>query len=371
MNLFYKIQKQKYNVYIKNNIQLTLIKDLKKFQTDKKILFVYDKKININLVNDLIKSLREDGCKLFLLELEAEKFNKNQKSLFKIIDFLINNEFTKRSIILSFGGGVIGDISALAASLYLRGLIYLHIPSTMTSIIDSCIGGKTAINYKNIINSIGNYYHPKSVYISHDVIKRIPHREYLSGIPEIIKCSVIKNIKILKYLEKYKERILNRDFQYLSKIIYETLKVKISLFKDDVFENNKRLFLNFGHTFAHAIEMATQKVFKKEVFRHGEAVGIGMLCEIFYSNKEKKCKKYDKISNILHDMKLPNNLNISNFASKRRLLHNEIYKSVFLDKKKLNKNPRYICLKNYGNTSIREISDYNLLNETISNIFYE
>ena len=113
----------------------------------------------------------------------------------------------------------------------------------MTSIIDSCIGGKTAINYKNIINSIGNYYHPKSVYISHDVIKRIPHREYLSGIPEIIKCSVIKNIKILKYLEKYKETILNRDFQYLSKIIYETLKVKISLlFKDDVFENNKRLF---------------------------------------------------------------------------------------------------------------------------------
>lgn len=108
---------------------------------------------------------------------------------------MIEKNLTKKSILISFGGGVLGDVAALAASLYLRGLIYFHIPSTMTAIVDSCIGGKTAINYKNIINSLGNYYHSKNVFIYHNVIKHLPNREFLSGISEVIKCGVIKKIK--------------------------------------------------------------------------------------------------------------------------------------------------------------------------------
>ena len=104
------------------------------------------------------------------------------KILFRILDLLIKFKFTKRSVIV-FGGGVVGDV-ALASSLYLRGLIYFCIPTTMTSIVDSSIGGKTAINYKGVINAVGNYFHPKSVFILEKVIEEIPSREYYLALPK-------------------------------------------------------------------------------------------------------------------------------------------------------------------------------------------
>jgi len=367
MNLNYRLDHSKNNVYITKNIDKILISDLNKLNSDKKILFIYDKNIQENIIKKIITSFKTYGCKLFLLPLEGNKINKNEKSLFKIIDFLIKERFTKHSIILSCSGGVIGDMSALASSLYLRGLIYLHIPTTITSIVDSCIGGKTAINYKGIINSIGSYYHAKSVYISQEIIEKMPQKEFISGIPEIIKCSLIKNRRLVNFLIKNKSKILQRDFKTISKLCYETLKIKILLFKNDVYEKNTRLFLNFGHTFAHAIEMATDKLIKKDFYRHGEAVGLGILCELYYAS-QKKTNDYLFVSRILSEFNLPNKIVLKN-THIRQKLHDEIYKGVFLDKKKIKKNPRYISLKQAGKPRISEIEDYNLLNETIGTLF--
>ena len=164
-----------------------------------------------------------------------------------ISDIILEEKFICDSkVIISCGGGVIGDVCALAASLYLRGLIYFHTPTTMTAIVDSCIGGKTGINYKNIINSLGNYYHPRTVFISKNVIDLIPRREFLAGIPEIIKSGMIDNNIILKMLINNKQKFLSRDFSFISKLIYFTLKTKIKFFKNDVYETSKRLNLNFG-----------------------------------------------------------------------------------------------------------------------------
>ena len=136
---------------------------------------------------------------------------KNQKLLFKIIDKLIEKKFSKKSVLLSCGGGVVGDVAALASSLYLRGMIYFHIPTTMTAIVDSCLGGNR-YKLQNIINSVGNYFHSQNVFISKNVIELIPNREFISGIPEIIKCGFIYNKKILKMLminkrEMFKQRL--------------------------------------------------------------------------------------------------------------------------------------------------------------------
>ena len=132
-------------------------KDLKRLFSDKKMLLILDKKISAKIIKNLHKDLRYLGYKIFPLYVEGSKKNKNKELLFKIIDELIKQKFTKKSVILSCGGGVVGDVSALAASLYLRGTIYYHIPTTMTAIVDSCIGGKTGINYNNIINSMGTF----------------------------------------------------------------------------------------------------------------------------------------------------------------------------------------------------------------------
>ena len=104
-------------------------------------------------------------------ECKGDKVNKNKKFLFELIDTLLKNKFTKRSVVISCGGGVVGDVSALASSLYLRGLYYFNIPTTITAIIDSSIGGKTAINYKGVTNSVGTYYHPKNVFILEEILK--------------------------------------------------------------------------------------------------------------------------------------------------------------------------------------------------------
>ena len=202
--------------------------------------------------------------------MKGQKKNKNIKYLMLILEFMLKKKFTKSSILFSIGGGVVGDISALAASLYYRGLNYLHIPTTMTAIVDSAIGGKTGINHKKFINAIGNYYHPKHVFIIHEIIKNLPEREFLAGIPEIIKCGLLKDKSILDSLNKNKNKILSRDFATIANLCVKTLKCKIFFFRKDVRENHDRLFLNFGHTFGHSIEISTDKK-NKDFFRHGEA----------------------------------------------------------------------------------------------------
>lgn len=368
MNLNYVINKIKYKTSFCNNKESPdIFKALSKLYSDKKMLIIIDRKLNSKFTKYLFKDLKLCGLKLTILRVNASKKNKNEKFLFKIIDTLIKKKFTKKSVLLSCGGGVIGDVSALASSLYLRGLIYFHIPTTMTSIVDSCLGGKTGINYKQIINSVGNYYHAKNVFISKNVINQIPNREYMAGIPEIIKCGIIDNKIILKILKKDYLKILKRDYKSLSKLISFTLKSKIKFFKDDVYENSKRLNLNFGHTFAHAIEMSLEGG-KKEVIRHGEAVGIGMLCEIFYN--ENYSNNFKKVHELLSLYKLPTNLNFLRINRREKLLNN-IFNNIFLDKKKISKYPRIIKIEKNKNLKIVEMKNFNRIKQTIKKVLFK
>ncbi len=367
--LQYKINGEISKVHICKKIEYKIKNDISLLKSDKKILFVYDQNINKDIINNLFNHIKVDGCEVFKINVKGNKLNKNIFKLLKILDFLIKKKFTKKSIIISCGGGVVGDMFGLLSSLYLRGMYYFHIPSTMTSIVDSCIGGKTSVNYKGIINCIGNYYHPKSVFISEEIIKEIPDREYFAGFAEILKCGLIKKNNILKILEKDHSKLKNRNFNLLKNLIYLTLKTKINYFANDVYENKVRLNLNFGHTFAHAIEMATEKIFKKEILRHGEAVGLGMICEINLAkiNKSKSNPIIKKVEKILTLYGLPKLLKTPKLKQKNKL-QNDIYKYIFFDKKKINKNPRFISLKSIGNPIIKEISDHNSLNEVIYKI---
>ena len=195
------------NIHLKNEILRPILDDIDYLKSDRKILLIYDKNVSSEFVRDILSGLKIKGSKVILAEAEGSKIKKNEKLLFKIIDLFIQNKFTKKSLLICIGGGVLGDVSGLASSLYLRGILYFNIPTTMTSIIDSCLGGKTAINYKNIINSLGNYYHPNSIYISTKLIKNIPNREYIAGFPEILKCALINKKKIfLNYLISNKKK---------------------------------------------------------------------------------------------------------------------------------------------------------------------
>ena len=366
MKINYKINKLNYKATFCNNKESPdIFKALSKLYCDKKMLLIIDKKLNKKFTKYLFKDLKKCGLNVTLLKIEGSKHNKNEKLLFKIIDKLIEKKFSKKSVLLSCGGGVIGDVSALAASLYLRGMIYYHIPTTMTAIVDSCLGGKTGINYKNIINSMGNYFHSQNVFISKNIIELIPDREYFSGVPEIIKCGIIDNKKISSMLKKNKKKIINRDYNFLSKLIRLTLNTKIKFFKNDIYENSKRMNLNFGHTFAHAIEMAIKKK-DSDVIRHGEAVGIGMLCEIYYS--EGKSEKFKFLCDLLKLYNLPTSL--ESFAKKynKPKIRKEIFKNIFLDKKRISKYPRIIKIIKLGKSKIIEMKNNDKIKKTIRNI---
>ncbi len=366
----YEVDNEINKVIYSKEIDKFLIKDINDLKSDQKILFIYDKNISKKFIDGLKTKLKLTGNIVFFKEIEGKKINKNLNNLLKLFDELIKNKFTKNSIIISCGGGVVGDLCGLVSSLYLRGTIYFHIPTTMTAIVDSCIGGKTGINYKGIINSLGNYYHPKRVYISERIITDIPNREFFSGFAEIIKCGLIGNKKIIGYLNKDKYLFKRKNIQNLSKIILETLKTKISFFKNDIKEKNKRLYLNFGHTFAHAMEMTTDKYLKKDFLRHGEAVGLGMLCEIMMSQNTNEKKNsnnlYCMTKQLLEKYNLPTKLKIPNKLGRK--IHSGIYDGVFLDKKTKNKYPRFISLKKICSPTIEEIKDFGALNDSIYKI---
>ena len=365
MIIKYSVNNEINKILIKKDISKIVNLELNKLNSDKKLLLIYDKNISEKIIKNIFSILKLSGFKIFIIKLEGSKKNKTEKYLFQIIDFLIQNKFTKNSILLSCGGGVIGDLSALASSLYLRGLIYCHIPTTITAIVDSCIGGKTAINFRGIINSFGNYYHPKLVFIFDEIIQNIPDREFRSGIPEVLKYGLIKKNKIISILEKNKKLILERKFKVIQKICAECLKTKLFFFLKDEREKNVRLNLNFGHTFAHAIEMSLNTNKKKDFIQHGEAVGLGMLCEIYYTNL-KKNKLFLRTQKILEQYsllinlkeKLPKKIN-------KNELHKKIFQNIFLDKKKIGVNPRYISLKKINIPKIAEIDDMTKLNQTI------
>jgi 3-dehydroquinate synthetase len=361
MLLKYYINKNPFYVKFSKKIDQTLIKTIEKEKSDKKLLIIYDKNISYKILSQIKSSLKISGCKIYYFPTDGSKRKKNISYLIKIIDFMLDKKFTKASILLSVGGGVIGDMSALASNLYFRGLNYFHIPTTMTAIVDSAIGGKTAINHKGFINAIGSYYHPKYVFIFHEIIKLIPEREYIAGMPEIIKCGILKDHSIINLVKKNYKKILSRNYEILRSICLKVLKVKIYYFKDDVYEKYLRLFLNFGHTFAHAIEISTDSQ-KKDFFRHGEAVGLGMLCEIFYSSY--KNKKFKELYSLLKLFKLPTSISEKSFSSKLKI---NIFNNLYKDKKRISKHPRYIKITKNRN-QISELDDSEKILETIDMI---
>ena len=363
----YIIEKEVNKVIYSKDIDKSLIRDISFLKSDQRILFIYDKNISKKFINKLKTQLKLTGNIVFFKEIEGKKTNKKLPNLLNLFNLLIKNKFTKNSVIISCGGGVVGDMCGLLSSLYLRGTIYFHIPTTMTAIVDSCIGGKTGINYKRIINSIGTYYHPKSVFISKNIINLIPNREFYSGFSEIIKSGCLDNNRIFRMLKNNKNKLISRDFVYMSKLISLTLNTKIKFFKNDIYENSKRLNLNFGHTFAHAIEMAL-KSNGQDIIRHGEAVGIGMLCEIFYS--EGKSKKFFFIKDLLKKYKLPINIKKYLNYKKNDITKHRIYKNIFLDKKRINNFPRCIKITKFGSPEIIEMRDNNRIFQTIEKVIF-
>ena len=369
--IVYKINDNIHDIVFTKNILKSLDKKITELQSDKKIVFIYDENISNYIIKDISLGLKLTGCKILSKKIKSLKKNKNIQNVLNLIKLFSDLSLTKKSIVIVCGGGVIGDLVALASCLYKRGLIYINIPSSMTALVDSCVGGKTGVNFQSQINLIGTYFHPRTVLIYDKIINTIPERDYISGLAEVVK-SFILSKKKLKYFLLKKKEILKREPKIIKTLILDSLKIKVNHFVKDIYENNDRLLLNFGHTFGHAYEMASDEMIKKDYFRHGEAVSLGIISEIFMSyletnsNVKKKIilKNLIEISKILEDLKLPIKLKIPSKINKVKF-KKKIYFYVFKDKKKISDKPRYVNFLKANDLSIKEVQNFDNINKVI------
>ena len=248
-----KTKSENYPIIIGSNIIKNLVLYLNKNSINfNQCLLVIDKKVPNKMISKITKSLKKKKISKFLFT--ANEKNKNLNDINKILQILLNKNFSRLDCIITIGGGITGDVGGFVASLYKRGLRFINIPTTLLSQVDSSIGGKTGVNTKEGKNLIGSFYQPKMVISDTEFLKSLPRREIICGYGEIFKHSLILNKKFYEYLNNNSKNILNLETPFIEKAIYESCKIKKIIVEKDEKEKGVRKILNFGHTFAHAYE---------------------------------------------------------------------------------------------------------------------
>ena len=352
-----------YPIIIGKHILEKLPYEINKFTKSKKILILIDTYFYKRYYQKLKKIFSNQNFEVFFFKVNAGKKCKDIKILLDVINSLETNKFSKDSTLVAFGGGTIGDMGGFAASIYYRGLNLVQIPTTLTAQIDSSIGGKVAINYNNNINAIGNYYHPRLILCDQSFMISLSKRDFKSGLAEVIKSALISNKNHIKFLIKNSNKINNRNKTILSEMISRIIKIKLEHVAKDEKEKNIRMFLNYGHTIGQAIESSFP--LKQEFYRHGEAVGLGMLCVSYIADKLFKTKNlYEEHLQILKKFNLP--LKIKKNSKSKKDIIKIILNNINKDKKKNYLGVRFVLLKNIGKPIIVSNLSKDLIKESIS-----
>jgi 3-dehydroquinate synthase len=218
-------------------------------------------------------ALHAAGVEVIPIVIADGEVHKNWKTLNTIFDSLLENRCERRTTIVALGGGVVGDLAGFAAAVYQRGVPFIQIATTLLAQVDSAVGGKTAINHPQGKNMIGAFYQPRAVIADTDTLRTLPQRELAAGLAEVIKYGFIRDIEFFEWLETHIDKLVAREPEALAYAIERSCRNKAEVVALDERESGVRAYLNFGHTFAHAIEAGTGY----GTWLHGEAVAAGMV----------------------------------------------------------------------------------------------
>ena len=307
----FKSKNHNYSIIIGKNSIKILPKKIKSLcPNTKNIAFIIDKRIPKKFKIELKKNLK--NYNLLFLPFSANEKNKSLKEINYFLNILLSKKFTRADLLISVGGGITGDVSGFVASIFQRGINFINIPTTLLAQVDSAIGGKTGVNTNHGKNLIGSFYQPKLVISDIAFIDSLPKKEMVCGFAEILKHSIIKDEIFFRWLKKNTNLILAKKSKELIYAIKKSCKIKMYYVTKDVNEKGLRMSLNFGHTFAHAIEVKNN--YSKSI-THGEAVLTGMILAIKLSIIMKNCND-ENLKKVL-DLYNKNNLtytlkNISN-----------------------------------------------------------
>ncbi len=309
----------------------------------KKITVITDETVHSLYYARLNKSLSEFFETVNCITVEPGESSKSISTLDYVTDELTKFNHRRSDLIIALGGGVIGDLAGFVASVYLRGVPFIQIPTTLLSQVDSSVGGKVAINIRAGKNLVGSFYNPLAVYIDTETLKTLKKDQIKDGLGEVIKYGYIENKSIIDELMDYNIDII-QDMD-LGDLISKCVRSKKYFVEIDFFDKKERMILNFGHTLAHAIE----KEFGYGKITHGQAVGAGMymMSKLLYDSSKIKNKVHEDIEKILlkYDMKKEYDLNLET-----------VIKATLNDKKSFGDSINIIFVDQIGKGEILKIA---------------
>lgn len=264
--------KTSHEVFIGENIIKELPKFLKEKNLGNKYAIIADKKVAKLFGEELIKLLNKEKIHCELFTFIAGEKSKSLETIEALAEKMLAKGFDRRDTILALGGGVTGDLAGFLASIYMRGIPYIQIPTSLLAMVDSAIGGKTGVDLNVGKNLLGTTTQPSAIFIEINYLKALPKIQIVNGLAEIIKYGVILDKSLFKYIEQNLQDILNCKTEALNKIIKRSVQIKASVIEKDEKEFGKRMLLNYGHTYGHALEkLSNYKL------AHGFAISIGMI----------------------------------------------------------------------------------------------
>jgi 3-dehydroquinate synthase len=338
------------NIYIGKSI-INNIELYTKLISSPKLLIVTDNIVADLYLEQLQSSLVAFDCAHLILS--AGEQHKTWSAVELILEQLKHLKFDRSSTIISLGGGVIGDLTGFAAALYMRGINWIQIPTTLLAQVDASIGGKTGCNHLGIKNLLGTFYTPKYVLVDISMLQTLSEREYTAGLAEVVKYGIACDAEFFHWLEAHKQAVKARKEDKLIEMIAKCIAIKLAIVEQDRLDQNKRMVLNFGHTFGHALEAATEF----QYYLHGEAVAIGMLLAARLAVKLELLDQHvlDRLTDLLVYLGLPINWNQDVCSAQKLCSYMKFDKKQRADKLNL------ILLCAIGKTLILDSLDFNQL----------
>lgn len=336
MKIEIKTSANKYNVHVKNDILNDVGEIVKDLCADgAKVMIVSETNV-FPIYGEVVEnSLKSAGFKTFSFIFEAGEMSKQIQTVYEIYEALSDNHFTRSDIILTLGGGVAGDMGGFAAATFLRGIGFVQVPTSLLAQVDASVGGKTGVDLPCGKNLVGAFHQPLAVISDPKTLKTLPDYYFNDGMGEIIKYGCIADSNLFSSLKS------SININEMTDIIVRCIEIKKEVVEEDTLDTGRRMVLNFGHTFGHAIE----KLYNFTGIAHGEAVGIGMIIAVKIGEALGLTKQgvTQEITDILKLYNLPITCKFS---------LNELIDATLLDKKSLGDTLNIILIKNIGESFI-------------------
>lgn len=260
------------------------------------------------IAQSIASAAKEAGLPSCIIEIEDGEEHKGMGTLANLLEQFRRHGLNRDAAVIAVGGGTLGDVAGFAASVYLRGISLIHVPTTLLAMADSSIGGKTGVNLDGK-NTVGSFHQPKAVVIDFSTLKTLPPEEVRQGFAEIIKAACIRNAGLFRFLEENSQKAISLDEAVLVQCVTSAIEVKADIVAADEREGRRvgfnlpsRMLLNFGHSVGHALEKASRYTLK-----HGDAVSVGMSCECAISHELGMLSAEDclRVDGLLHSFGLP------------------------------------------------------------------